>query len=169
LTGRRHDAADRVLTTVLFTDIVDSTVRAAALGDAAWRAELDVHDALVRTQLGRFGGREVNTTGDGFVATFRSPTTAVQCALAIVEHAAAAAVKVRAGIHTGECEQRGDDLAGVGVHIAARVADHAGDAEVLVSRTVHDVVIGSGCRLESRGDFVLKGVDGPWELFAARP
>jgi class 3 adenylate cyclase/pimeloyl-ACP methyl ester carboxylesterase len=168
LTGRRHGSADRVLTTLLFTDIVDSTRRAAALGDDRWRIELDTHDALVRAQLGRFGGREVNTTGDGFVAMFASPTLAVRCAGAIVEQASAAGLDVRAGLHTGECEQRGDDVAGVAVHIAARVAAHAGAREVLVTRTVHDVVIGSGLTLEPRGAHELKGVDGAWDLYAAR-
>jgi class 3 adenylate cyclase len=168
LTGRRHGSADRVLTTVLFTDIVDSTLRAATLGDVAWRSELDAHDALVRVQLGRFGGREVNTTGDGFVATFDAPTAAVRCAAAIVDTATATGIELRAGVHTGECERRGDDLAGVAVHIAARVAGYAGANEVLVSRTVSDVVAGSGLLLESRGEFELKGVPQRWELFAVR-
>jgi class 3 adenylate cyclase len=169
LTGHRHGSADRVLTTVLFTDLVDSTRHAAELGDAAWRRELDAHDAIVRAQLGRFGGREVNTTGDGFVATFDAPTSAVRAALAIVDAARASGFAVRIGIHTGECERRGDDLAGLAVHIAARVGAEAGEGEVLVSRTVSDVVAGSGLILESRGEFELKGVPQRWELFAVRP
>jgi class 3 adenylate cyclase len=166
LTGRRHGSADRVLTTVLVTDIVDSTKRAASLGDDTWRGVLDAHDALVRVQLGRFGGREVNTTGDGFVASFDAPTAAVRCAVAIVEAASAAGLELRAGVHTGECERRGNDLAGLAVHIAARVAAHAGPNEVLVSRTVSDVVAGSGLHLESRGEQELRGLPQRWELFA---
>ena len=169
LTGQRHGSADRVLTTVLFTDIVDSTTRAGALGDDVWRGELDAHDAIVRAQLGRFGGREVNTTGDGFVATFDAPTAAVRGALAIIEATRVAGFTLRAGVHTGECERRGDDLAGLAVHIAARVASYAGADEVLVSRTVCDVVAGSGLALESRGEFELKGLAQHWELFAVRP
>jgi class 3 adenylate cyclase len=169
LTGTRHGSADRVLTTVLFTDIVNSTTLAAEAGDAAWRNALDAHDAIVRAQLSRFGGREVNTTGDGFVATFDAPTAAVRAALAIVEATTAAGFSLRAGVHTGECERRGDDLAGLAVHIAARVGAEAGAGDVLVSRTVCDVVAGSGLTLESRGEFALKGVPQPWELFAVQP
>jgi class 3 adenylate cyclase len=167
LTGRRQGTADRVLTTVLFTDIVDSTRRVSELGDAAWRAQLDHHDAAVRGQIARFGGREVNTTGDGFVATFDSPTQAVRCGQAIV--APALALPVRVGIHTGECERRGNDLAGVAVHIAARVAGLAADAQVLVSRTVCDLVSGSALQFEDAGDHELKGVPGRWQLFAVKP
>jgi class 3 adenylate cyclase len=169
LTGQRHGSADRVLTTVLFTDIVDSTQRASMLGDLAWRGELDAHDAIVRAQLGRFGGREVNTTGDGFVAMFDAPTAAVQGALAILEATRAAGYTLRAGVHTGECERRGDDLAGLAVHIAARVAARADANEVLVSRTVSDVVAGSGLVMESRGEYELKGLSQRWELFAVQP
>jgi pimeloyl-ACP methyl ester carboxylesterase len=160
---------DRVLSTVLFTDIVDSTQRAADMGDSAWRGELDAHDAIVRAELARFGGREVNTTGDGFVAVFDVPTAAVRGALAIVRSAQAAGFSLRAGVHTGECERRGDDLAGLAVHIAARVAAHAGAQEVLVSRTVSDVVAGSGLVMQSRGEHALKGLDQRWELFAVQP
>ncbi len=169
LTGHREGSGDRVLTTVVFTDIVDSTQRAAGMGDAAWRGELDAHDAIVRAELDRFGGREVNTTGDGFVAAFDVPTAAVRGALAIVRSAQAAGFALRAGVHTGECERRGDDLAGLAVHIAARVAAHAGAQEVLVSRTVSDVIAGSGLVLEPRGEHELKGLDQRWELFAAQP
>ena len=169
LTGQRHGSADRVLTTVLFTDIVDSTARAGMLGDEAWRRELDTHDSIVRGQLGRLDGREVNTTGDGFVAMFDIPSAAVRAALAILDATSAAGFALRAGIHTGECERRGDDLAGMAVHIAARVCGRAQAGEVLVSRTVRDVVTGSGLVFESRGTFELKGLPHPWELFALRP
>jgi class 3 adenylate cyclase len=166
LTGRRTSAAERVLTTVLFSDIVGSTERAAALGDRAWRALLDSHDAIVRAELTRYGGNEVNTTGDGFVAAFESPTSAVRCGRAIVNGAAAAQVPVRVGVHTGECERRGDDLAGVAVHIAARVGALAAPGEVLVSRTVRDLVSGSELRFVDRGTHELKGVPDTWQLFA---
>ncbi len=166
LTGRRSGSADRVLTTLLFTDIVDSTTRASALGDHAWRAELDAHDAAVRVQLARFGGREVNTTGDGFVAVFDAPTVALECGRQLAEHAG---MPVRVGVHLGECERRGDDVAGLAVHIAARVAACAGPGEVLASRTVRDAVVGSAVRFDSRGEHQLKGVDEPWQLFALMP
>jgi class 3 adenylate cyclase len=166
LTGRRTSAAERVLATVLFSDIVGSTERAAALGDRAWRALLDAHDAIVRAELTRYGGNEVNTTGDGFVAAFESPTSAVLCGRAIVNGAAAAQVPVRVGVHTGECERRGDDLAGVAVHIAARVGALAAPGEVLVSRTVRDLVSGSELRFVDRGTHELKGVPDRWQLFA---
>jgi class 3 adenylate cyclase len=163
VTGRRSGRVDRVVATLVISDIVDSTRRAGEIGDAAWRTELDAHDAAVRAQLRRFGGREVNTTGDGFFAAFDSPTSAVECAHAITR---TAGVPVRVGVHTGECERRGDDLAGLTVHIAARVAASAGAGEVLVSRTVCDVLAGSSLRFTSRGLHRLRGVDGPWELFA---
>ena len=166
LTGHRSGSGDRTLATVLFTDIVDSTGRAAAIGDAAWHAYLDAHDSIVRSQLNRYGGREVNTTGDGFLAAFESPTQAVRCAHAIVTSAAADGIAVRAGIHTGECERRGSDLAGLAVHIAARVAALAASGEVLVSRTVRDLVGGSGLQFLDRGDHELKGVPETWRLFA---
>jgi class 3 adenylate cyclase len=165
ISGSRHGSADRALVTLLFTDIVDSTSAAAGMGDTAWRAQLDGHDAAVRTQIGRFGGREVNTTGDGFLASFESPTQAVRCAHAIV----ATGLPVRIGIHTGECERRGSDLAGVAVHIAARVAAAADAGEVMVSRTVCDLVSGSGMRFDSRGLHALKGVETEWELFVSAP
>jgi len=169
LTGRRSGTVDRVLATVLFTDIVDSTGRAAALGDRAWRSMLDDHDAIVRRELRRFGGREVNTTGDGFVGAFDSPTQAVRAGRAIVTAAAASGVAIRVGIHTGECERRGDDLAGLAVHIAARVAGLAASGEVLVSRTVRDLSGGSELRFEDSGDHELKGVPERWQLFAVEP
>jgi pimeloyl-ACP methyl ester carboxylesterase len=166
LTGHRHGSADRVLATILVTDIVDSTGRAAAIGDGAWRAELDAHDLLVRTQLGRFGGREVKTTGDGFVATFDAPSAAIPAAVAIARASRAAGLPIRAGIHTGECERRGDDLAGLAVHIAARVAALAGAGEVWASRTVRDALVGSAVTFSSRGEHELRGVPLQWELFA---
>jgi class 3 adenylate cyclase len=169
LTGRRTPGAERALLTVVFTDIVDSTGRAAAMGDHEWRAYLDTHDRIVRAELTRFGGREVNTTGDGFMSAFGSPTQAVRCAAAIVTAAAAAGIAVRVGAHTGECEIRGDDLAGLTVHIAARVAALAASGEVLVSRTVRDLVAGSGLRFVPRGEHELKGVPETWQLFALEP
>ncbi len=166
LTGRRTGRVERVLTTVLFTDIVDSTQTAAALGDRAWRDRLEIHDALVRRELGRFGGREVNTTGDGFLASFDSPTQAVLAAASISRAAVEAGIDIRAGLHTGECERRGDDLAGIAVHLASRVAAAAGAREVLVSRTVRDLVSGSDLGFEDRGEHHLKGVPERWHLFA---
>ncbi len=169
LTGRRSGSGERVLATVLFTDIVDSTRQAAILGDAAWRGRLENHDAIVRRELRRYGGREVNTTGDGFLAAFDRPTQAVRCARAIVEGSAGAAqLEVRAGIHTGECERRGDDLAGLAVHIAARVAASASGGEVMVSRTVRDLVGGSELGFADRGEHELKGVPERWQLVRAR-
>ncbi|HSK27124.1 MAG TPA: adenylate/guanylate cyclase domain-containing protein [Jiangellales bacterium] len=158
---------DRVLTTVLFTDIVDSTGRAAALGDAEWRRVLDRHDAAVRAQLGRFRGQEVVSTGDGFLATFDGPARAVRCALAVVGAAAELGMEVRAGVHTGEVERRGDNVGGLGVHIGARVAATAGAGEVLVSSTVAGLVAGSGLEFADRGRHRLRGVPGEWQLYAA--
>jgi class 3 adenylate cyclase len=166
VTGQRSGGGERTLATVLFTDIVDSTGRAVALGDQAWRAYLDTHDAIVRPELHRYGGREVNTTGDGFLGAFDSPTKAVRCAHAIVTSSAANGIAVRAGAHTGECERRANDLAGLTVHIAARVAALAASGEVLVSRTVRDLVAGSGLRFIDRGEHELKGVPESWQLFA---
>jgi class 3 adenylate cyclase len=167
LTGERPVEVDRVLTTVLFTDIVDSTGRAASVGDRRWRSLLDSHDQAVREQLRRFRGREINTTGDGFVASFDGPARAIRCAGAIGEATESIGIKVRTGMHTGECEVRGDDLGGLAVHIAARIASLAGAQEVLVSATVKDLVIGSGIQFEDRGEHDLKGVPGAWKLFAA--
>ena len=145
LTGQQAEVADdRVLATVLFTDIVDSTRRAAEMGDRDWRASLDAHDAIVRSQLARFRGREVNTSGDGFLAMFDGPQRAIRCAMAIRDAVQALGIEVRAGLHTGECEVRGDDIGGIGVHIGARVSALAGPNEVLVSSTLRDLVIGSG-------------------------
>jgi class 3 adenylate cyclase len=167
LTGDQADVADdRVLATVLFTDIVDSTRRAAEMGDRDWRALLDAHDAVVRVQLNRFRGREVNTSGDGFLAMFDGPQRAIRCAMAIRDGVQALGIQVRAGLHTGECEVRGDDIGGIGVHIGARVSALAGANEVLVSSTLRDLVIGSGLAFEERGAHELKGVPGEWHLFA---
>jgi class 3 adenylate cyclase len=167
LTGHQSDVADdRVLATVLFTDIVDSTRRAAELGDRNWRALLDAHDAVVRSQLSRFRGREVSTSGDSFLAMFDGPQRAIRCAMAIRDAVQTLGIEVRAGLHTGECEVRGDDIGGMAVHIGARVSALAGPNDVLVSSTLRDLVIGSGLEFEERGAHELKGVPGEWRLFA---
>ena len=167
LTGEQADVADdRVLATVLFTDIVDSTRRAAEMGDRNWHALLDAHDAIVRSQLSRFRGREVSTAGDGFLAMFDGLQRAIRCAMAIRDAVQALGIQVRAGLHTGECEVRGDDIGGIAVHIGARVSALAGPNEVLVSSTLRDLVIGSGLEFEDRGAHELKGVPGEWRLFA---
>jgi len=167
LTGHQADVADdRVLATVLFTDIVDSTRRAAQMGDRDWHALLDAHDAIVRVQLNRFRGREVNTSGDGFLAMFDGPQRAIRCAMGIRDAVRALGIEVRAGLHTGECEVRGDDIGGIAVHIGARVSALAGPNDVLVSSTLRDLVIGSGLEFDDRGAHQLKGVPGEWHLFA---
>jgi class 3 adenylate cyclase/pimeloyl-ACP methyl ester carboxylesterase len=167
LTGQKPEVADdRVLATVLFTDIVDSTRRAAQIGDRDWHALLDAHDAIVRVQLNRFRGREVNTSGDGFLAMFDGPQRAIRCAMAIRDAVHALDIEVRSGLHTGECEVRSDDLGGIAVHIGARVSALAGPNDVLVSSTLRDLVIGSGLEFEDRGAHLLKGVPGEWRLFA---
>ncbi|HLX87880.1 MAG TPA: adenylate/guanylate cyclase domain-containing protein [Acidimicrobiales bacterium] len=166
VTGQRPASdTDRILTTVLFSDIVGSTERAAELGDRAWRALLDAHDQAVRIQLGRFRGREIKTTGDGFVVSFDGPARAVRCATALVESTRSLGIDIRTGIHTGECEVRGDDLGGLAVHIAARVGSLAAPGQVMVSSTVKDLVVGSGIGFNDRGEHVLKGVPGTWRLF----
>jgi pimeloyl-ACP methyl ester carboxylesterase/class 3 adenylate cyclase len=167
VTGVRaaHDF-ETLLATVLFTDIVSSTERAAAMGDSAWRAVLDEHDELVRGQLMAHGGREIKNLGDGFLAMFDRPVRAVRCATRIAAEAAGLGINIRAGLHTGECEQRGDDVAGLAVHIGARIGALAGADEVLVSGTVHDLVLGSGIQFADRGHHVLKGVPGEWHVFA---
>jgi class 3 adenylate cyclase len=167
LTGQQADVADdRVLATVIFTDIVDSTRRAAEMGDRDWHALLDAHDAVVRSQLARYRGREVNTSGDGFLAMFDGPQRAIRCAMSIRDAVQALGIEVRAGLHTGECETRGDDIGGIAVHIGARVSALAKPNEVLVSSTLRDLVIGSGLGFEDRGNHQLKGVPGEWRLFA---
>ena len=167
LTGVRPvPQADRVLATVLFTDVVDSTMHAAARGDRAWRDLLERHRELVRRQLERHRGREVNTTGDGFLATFDGPARAIHCASAIIQASRALGVEIRAGLHTGEVELMGSDVGGIAVHIGARVSALAATGEVLVSSTVKDLVAGSGIQFDDRGAHTLKGVPGEWHLFA---
>jgi|SRR5579859_1998113 len=157
---------DRVLATVLFTDIVGATTRAAELGDRRWRELLEQHHDVIRGRLSRFRGRELDTAGDGFFAAFDGPARAIQCACAIRDGIADLGLDVRAGLHTGECERVGDKITGIAVHIGARVAAIAEPREVLVSRTVRDLVAGSGIELVDRGEHELKGVPGTWRLFA---
>jgi class 3 adenylate cyclase len=159
-------SVDRVLATVLFTDIVGSTEKAAALGDHRWRSLLDNHHATIRRNLARFRGHEVKSTGDGILATFDGPARGVRCACAIAEEIHPLGIDVRAGLHTGECEIMGEDVGGIAVHIGARVASLAGAGEVLVSRTVRDLVAGSGLRFADRGSQTLKGVPGDWQIYA---
>jgi pimeloyl-ACP methyl ester carboxylesterase len=166
LTGVREPAEpDRVLATVLFTDIVGSTEHAQALGDRSWRDLLERHHAVVRNELTRFRGREIDTAGDGFFAAFDGPARAIRCALAIRGAASELGLELRAGLHTGECELLGDKIAGIAVHTGARVAARAGPNEVLVSGTVRDLVSGSGIAFEDRGEHELKGI-GPRRVFA---
>ena len=168
LTGSRTQAEpDRVLATVLFTDIVDSTRRAAELGDRDWRLLRDRHDDAIRQELARFRGREVKTLGDGFLATFDGPARAVRCASAISDRVRPLGMDVRSGLHTGEIEIQQDDVGGIAVHIAARVVGLAGTGEVLVSSTVRDLVAGSGLRFQDRGSHALKGLPEPLRLYAA--
>ena len=157
----------RVLATILFTDIVGSTERAAELGDARWKALLADHNRAVRRQLDRFGGHEIKVIGDGFLATFDGPARAIRCALAIRDDVRELGLEIRAGIHVGEIEVLPDDIAGLAVHLAARVSALAGPGEVLASSTVKDLVVGSGIAFEDRGSHVLKGVPGEWRLYAA--
>ena len=167
LTGSRAPVEiDRVLATVLFTDIVGSSQRAVALGDHRWRDLLGIHDATIRSNLVRFRGREIKTTGDGMLATFDGPARGVRCACAIAEDVRLLGIDVRAGLHTGECEMIGDDVGGISVHIGARIAALAGAGEVLVSSTVKDLVAGSGLRFGDRGTRSLKGIPGKWHIFA---
>jgi class 3 adenylate cyclase len=166
-TGKAPPAPDRVLTTVLFTDIVDSTRRAASEGDEAWRDLLERHDEVVRDCLAHFGGREVKQTGDGFLARFESPARAIRCAQLVCERVRELDLEARAGVHSGECEVRGGDLGGIAVHIGARIAGLAGVGEVLTSRTVAEAVTGSGLEFDHRGLHALKGVPGEWEILAA--
>jgi len=159
-------APDRMLATVLFTDIVDSTGQAARLGDRRWTELLDAHDQLVTIHLDRYRGRKVNPTGDGMLATFDGPARAIRCAIDIRDSVRDLGLQIRAGLHVGEVEQRDADLGGIAVHIGARVQAHAQPDEVLVSRTVVDLVAGSGIIFDDRGEHDLKGVPGPWRLFA---
>jgi class 3 adenylate cyclase len=167
LTGARHEREpDRMLATVLFTDICDSTKRAAELGDSGWRKLLEQHDAMVRRALERHRGREIKHTGDGFLATFDGPARGIRCAASIAEGVRTLGIEIRSGLHTGECEVMNGDLGGLAVHIGARVMACAGPGEVLVSSTVKDLVVGSGIGFEERGARELKGVPGEWHLFA---
>jgi DNA-binding SARP family transcriptional activator/class 3 adenylate cyclase/pimeloyl-ACP methyl ester carboxylesterase len=169
LTGQRSvPSPDRILATVVFTDIVDSTRHAAEVGDQRWRELLDRHDTIMRRELQRFRGREIKATGDGFLAAFDGPGRAVHCALSATQAIRNLGLDLRVGVHTGECEQRGDDLGGIAVHIGARIAALAQPGEVLVSRTVTDLVVGSGLEFTDRGQHQLEGVPGTWPLFGAQ-
>ena len=169
LTGVRPARdTDRLLATVLFTDIVNSTQRASELGDRGWRTVLDAHDAVIRSQLVRHRGREIKTTGDGFLVTFDGPARAIRCAGAIRDLVRELGIDIRAGLHTGEIESRGDDISGIGVVIAQRVSALAGGGEILVSSTVRDLVAGSGLQFSDRGERELKGVPGSWRLLAVQ-
>jgi class 3 adenylate cyclase/pimeloyl-ACP methyl ester carboxylesterase len=164
--GRRPREVDRVLSTVMFTDIVGSTEHASRLGDGRWRRLLDEHNGAVRSQLAQWRGTEVKTIGDGFLATFDGPARAVKCAEGIVEAVEALGLKIRTGLHTGECELIGDDVAGIAVHIGARVMEQAEPGEILASSTVKDLVVGSGLQFCDRGTHALKGVPDQWHLYA---
>jgi class 3 adenylate cyclase len=167
LTGSQGTVpVERVLTTILFTDIVGSTEHLSSLGDQRWRSLLDSHDRCVREQLRQFRGIEIATTGDGFMASFDGPGRAIRCAQATAAATGKLGIDLRFGLHTGECEVRGHNLAGLAVHVAARVGAQAGASEVLVSQTVKDLVAGSGIEFKDRGDYKLKGVSGSWKLFS---
>jgi class 3 adenylate cyclase len=170
ITGHRDSSStelERVLATVLFTDIVDSTRSAAAMGDQAWRRSLDSHDQLAKQMLEKHRGILVKNTGDGILATFDGPGRAVRCALALSTAAQQIGLPLRAGLHTGEIELRGRDIGGIAVHAAARVMAKSGSSEVLVSRVVTDLVAGAGLKFSERGSHELKGLPGRWDLFAA--
>jgi class 3 adenylate cyclase len=164
--ARRDPEADRILATVMFTDIVAATEHAAGLGDRRWRDLLRDYQAVIREQLIRFRGRELDTAGDGFLAAFDAPARAVQCALAVMAAMRRLGLEIRTGLHTGECEVMGGKLTGIALHAGARVASLAGAGEVLVSATVKDLVAGSGIAFEDRGVRALKGVPGEWHLYA---
>jgi len=166
LFGSHQRNIDRVLATVLFTDIVESTATAARLGDRRWRQILDAHDRVAHREVERFGGRVVKTTGDGVLAMFDGPARAIRCARLLSNELSSEGVAIRAGLHTGEIEVRGDDVGGIAVHIGARVGAAAGPGEILVSRTVTDLVAGSGIAFANRGSHALKGVPEEWQLFA---
>jgi class 3 adenylate cyclase len=166
LTGElRPIETERILATILFTDIVDSTKRAAELGDRQWRDLLERHHSLVRGELNRFRGQEIDTAGDGFFATFDGPARGIRCACAIRDAVSSLGITIRAGLHTGECEVMGDKVSGIAVHIGARVMKNSDSGEVLVSSTVKDLVAGSGLRFQDRGVHELKGIPGEWRLF----
>jgi class 3 adenylate cyclase len=169
LTGSRPaPRPDRILATVLFTDVVGSTERAANMGDRDWKELLERHHVLLRTALDRYGGREVHTAGDGFLATFDSPRRAIECAREAAAAIRSIGLEIRAGVHTGEIELSGDDVQGIAVHIGARISALAGAGEVLVSSTVKDLVAGSGIQFDDRGEHSLKGVPGEWRVFSVR-
>jgi class 3 adenylate cyclase len=163
---RAAEDVDRVLATVLFTDIVDSTGRAAALGDREWRRMLDRHDEAARAEVERWRGRLVKTTGDGILARFESPTRAVRCGLAMCAAARRLGIEIRAAIHTGEIEERAGDIGGLGVHIASRVLAAAPAGRVVATRTVRDLAVGADLAFEPLGATALRGIPGEWELFA---
>src|SRR3954462_638788 len=167
LTGTHYTPEpERRLATVMFTDIVDSTRTASQFGDHRWREVLERHQGTVRSALRRFDGREVKSIGDGFLATFDGPARAIHCARAILDSSEELGIRVRAGLHTGECEVMGDDIGGMAVHIAARVSALAGPGEVLVSRTVKDLVVGSDIQFADRGAHTLKGISDTWQRYA---
>lgn len=170
ITGRRKEPEiERVLKTVLFTDIVNSTEHASRLGDKRWREVLDLHDEAIRLELDHYRGEEINTTGDGFLACFDGPARGIRCAQAIAEGAQRLGLSIRSGLHTGECERRHDDIAGIAVHVGARVAALAAAGEVFVTSTVRDLVAGSGIEFADRGRHTLKGVPGEWQVLLAQP
>lgn len=164
--AQRAGELDRVLATLLFTDIVGSTAWAAQLGDRRWRALLDSHDAAVRGALDRYRGWEIRTTGDGFLAAFDGPARAIRCAQTIIDATGELGIEIRAGVHAGECEVRGIDLTGIAVHIGARVAALAAPGEVLVTSIVRDLVTGSGIEFADRGRHLLRGVPGTWRILS---
>jgi class 3 adenylate cyclase len=170
LTGSRREIQphlDRVLTSVLFTDIVDATSRVVEFGDQAWKDLLTRHHLHVREQIAKYRGREIDLAGDGFLASFDDPARAVRCRMAIAESVKSLGIRIRAGVHTGECELVGEKLGGVAVHIGARIGSLAAADEVLVSSTVRDLVAGSGLKFENRGGHTLKGIPVEWTLLAA--
>ena len=164
----RTASTDRVLATVLFTDIVGSTERVAAEGDRRWRTRIESHDIITRDVVDQHGGRVIRTTGDGVLAIFEGPGRAVQCALSLRDALLTIGVDIRAGIHTGEIEVGGQDISGIGVHVAARVLSHADDGQIWVSGVVPLLMAGSNVEFEPRGEWVLKGVPGEWPLFAVK-
>jgi class 3 adenylate cyclase/dihydrofolate reductase len=164
---RAAQDTDRVLATIMFTDVVDSTARAAALGDRQWRLLLDRHDEIARAEVSRWHGQFIKSTGDGVLATFDTPTRALRCAFGLGQRLAGVGLDIRAAIHTGEVEMRGGDLGGIGVHIAARALSEAGDREVLVTRTVRDLATGTDLAFKPRGSVGLRGIPGHWEMFEA--
>jgi class 3 adenylate cyclase len=169
LTGiRPPPVSERVLLTILFTDIVGSTSIATEVGDQRWKELLQRHDDAVRQELRRHEGEEIKTTGDGFLAAFDGPTRAIQCAIAIQDRMAGVGLKIRASVHTGECERRGKDLSGIAVHLASRLLDHTQPGDVVVSQTVKDLVVGSGIAFERRGEAKLRDVPGTWQLFSVK-